>query len=132
MSDEKKERREAWLKDYLESQTRKITREAKKHGFLIELDPDTDVGQTLLKLDAETYQMRKEVRRLTEVTETLTETLTANKKREMALLKADKRTMGIAASICRILKEENLTYREMLETLAVCEEIFKEKCVLGD
>lgn len=132
MNSEKKERREAWLKDFLESQTRKITREAKKRGFLIELDPDTDVGQTLLKLDAETYQMRKEVRRLTEVTETLTETLTANKKNEMALLKADKRTMGIAASICRILKEENLTYREMLETLAVCEEIFKEKCVLGD
>ena len=76
--------------------------------------------------------MRKELRRLSDVSDTLNKSLVANKKSEMALLTADKRTVGIAASICRLMKEENLTYREMLETLAVCEEILKEKCVLGD
>lgn len=132
MKQEKKERREAWLKDFLERETKRIARAAKKHGFLIELDPDTDVGQTLLKLSVETWEMRKELRRLSDVSDTLNKSLVANKKSEMALLTADKRTVGIAASICRLMKEENLTYREMLETLAVCEEILKEKCVLGD
>lgn len=58
--------------------------------------------------------------------------MSEEKRDSHVLLTADEKIVKIAAKIFRLMKEENLTYREAMEALSVCEVILKEKCVLGD
>lgn len=58
--------------------------------------------------------------------------MSEEKKGRLALLTADENIVKVASAIYRLMKEENLTYREAMEVLSVCEAILKEKCVLGD
>lgn len=78
---DKKSEEQERIKDFLEYQTKLITREAKKRGFLIELDPDTEIGQTMLILGYRSCEMRDELRRLTRKIDELSETAAVLKRR---------------------------------------------------